>query len=256
MERISTQSHSVAAKLALAVLLVGGAFTAVTFASERPEAMIPLDKLSPSERERLRQVIPDYTFHRKVVLQRNTANARYEVLEYLLNHLDETSMVAQPLKIVEYRSERRPDGSYFADNRKGSAGSLWPLLSLPGERLYFAQGSDREGKQVEGKAVVLLRYRERDPGTTAFEMHAFVKVESWIKQLLAKIFLPLVVGTVDKRFGEVLDVPVIVAELAATNPGKVLAAIDSLPAEDRARLEEFRQLVLDNKKPKRSLARP
>ncbi|MCX7824132.1 MAG: hypothetical protein N2689_01060 [Verrucomicrobiae bacterium] len=211
----------------------------------KPESLIPMDQLDGPARVRVGQVVPGYTFHRQVRLGRDTFTARFELFEYLINHLDQTSIVAQPLKIVQYRSQRTADGGYWADNRKGAVGYLWPLYAAPGERVYFAQGSDREGKPVAGCAVVVVRYREKAPGVITCEMHAFVKVESWIQRLLARIFLPLVTGTVDRRFSEALEVPVLVSELATADPAKVIGVIDALPPEDRALLQEFRRMLLE-----------
>ena len=213
-------------------------------ASGKPESLIPLDKLDAGARARVGQVVPGYTFYRQVRIPRETFTARFDLFEYLINHLDQSSIIAERLKIVQYRSQRTPDGGYWADNRKGAAGYLWPLYAAPGDRLYFAQGSDHEGKPVAGCAVVVVHYREKTPGVITCEMHAFVKVESWIQRLLAHIFLPLVTGTVDRRFGEVLEVPVLVSEQATADPARVIGVIDSLASEDRAVLQEFRKLLV------------
>ncbi|MBM3890029.1 MAG: hypothetical protein FJ388_13010 [Verrucomicrobia bacterium] len=213
-------------------------------ASAKPESLIPLDRLDAAARARVGKVVPGYTFYRQVRVARDTFTARFDLFEYLINHLDQSSIVAQPLKIVQYRSQRTADGGYWADNRKGAVGYLWPLYAAPGERLYFAQGSDRAGKPVAGCAVVVVRYREQSPGVITCEMHAFVRVERWIQRLLARIFLPLVTGTVDRRFSEVLEVPVLVSEQATADPAKVIGVIDALPPEDRAMLQQFRRLLV------------
>jgi hypothetical protein len=226
------------------LLVIPVFLTCVALAADKPEALIPFDKLDDAAQARVREVVPGYTFYRKVRLSRYEVKARYDLFEYLINHLDQTSIVAQPLKIVEYRSVRLPDGGYWADNRTGASGYLWPLLEGRGERVYFVQGGERGKKTVEGRAVVLLFYREKEPGVIAYELHAFVKVESWIKRMLAKLFLPFVTGTVDRRFGETIDVPVLVSEQATADPGKVVGVIDGLPPEDRAVMAEFRNRIL------------
>lgn len=228
-------------RLLLAVALTAGASLAL--AAEKPESLIPFDKLDAATQARVRQVVPGHTFYRNVRLPKPTVHARYDVFEYLINHLDQCSIVAQLLKIVVYRSERRPDGSYFADNRKGAAGYLWPLLDAPGERLYFAQGVDKRGERVSGSAVILFRYREKQPDVIECELHGFVKVDSWMQRICALLFLPFITSTVDKRFGEVVDVPVQVGETATADPTKVLKLLDTLSPEDAAKLKEFRALL-------------
>ncbi len=225
----------------LPVALTIGAGLAL--AAEKPESLVPFDKLDTAAQARVRQVVPGHTFYRNVRLPKPTVHARYDVFEYLISHLDQCSVAAQALKIVKYRSERRPDGSYFADDRKGAAGYLWPLLDTPGERLYFAQGVDKRGERVSGSAVILFRYREKQPGVVECELHGFVKVDSWMQRLCALLFLPFITSTVDQRFGEVVDVPVQVSETATADPAKVLKQLDTLSPEDAAMIKEFRALV-------------
>jgi len=228
-------------RILLAVALATGAGLAV--AAEKPESFIPFDRLDAAAQARVRQVVPGYTFYRKVHLPKPTVRARYDLFEYLINNLDQCSVVAQLLKIIKYRSERRPDGSYFADNHKGAAGYLWPLLAAPGERLYFAQGADKKGEPVSGSAVVLFRYRETRPGVIECELHGFVKVDSWMQRLCALLFLPFITTTVDHRFGEVVDVPVQVGETATADSAKLLKLLDTLSPEDAAKLKEFRAML-------------
>lgn len=226
------------ATVAWAAMCVAGAF-----AAGKPEDILPFDKLDAAAQARLRLVVPGYTFYRKVQLTHPQVRSRYEVFEYLINHLDQCSIVAQPLKIVEYRSVRRPDGSYYADNRKGAVGCIWPLRAAPGERLYYAQGDDREGNLVVGCAVVMFLYREKSPGVIEGDLHAFVKIESWVQKLLALLFMPIVTGTVDRRFNEIVSVPVRVAEIATAEPAKVIAVMDAMPPKDREMVADFRTLL-------------
>ena len=121
--------------LLLAVTLTTSAGLAL--AAEKPESLIPFNKLDAAAQTRVRQVVPGHTFYRNVKLPKPTVHARYDVFEYLINHLDQCSVVAQLLKVVKYRSERRPDGSYFADDRRGAAPgtaalSTWQELERTG----------------------------------------------------------------------------------------------------------------------------
>ena len=228
-------------RLLLAVILTAGADPAM--AVGRNESLIPFDKLDPAALALVRQVVPGYTFYRKLHIPYDEFAARRDVFEYLGDHLDLTSILGQPLNVVRFRCERMPDGSFWADNQAGASGFLWPLYAAPGERMFFVQGSDRSSKAVEGCSVVLVRYHESGPGLIRCEIHAFVKVKGAMKRFLAGLFLPLVTGTVDRRFGEVLSIPVLVSEEASLDPAKVVAVIDSLPPEDAAKLGELRALL-------------
>ena len=241
-------NNGIGRRRALAIVAMIVMCVSVALAESKPEAIIPLDKLDAAGQARVRLVVPGYSFYRKVQLAHPVVRSRYDVFEYVVNHLDECSIVAQSLKIVEYRSVRRPDGSYFADNHKGAVGCIWPLRTVPGELLYYAQGDDREGKMVVGCAVVLFLYHEKGPGLIEGELHGFVKIDSWVQKLLAWLFMPIVTGTVDRRFNEIVEVPVLVAEKATAEPAKVLAVIDALPPADREMVAEFRKLLTASEK--------
>ena len=228
-------------RICLTLALTAGAGPAG--AAGRPDSMIPFDNLDAAALARVRQVVPGYTFYHKLRTPYGEFCARRDVFEYLGDHLDLTSILGQQLHVAKIRSERLPDGSFYADNHQGAKGIIWPLYAAPGERLFFVQGSDRSGDAVEGKSVVFVHYQEPAPGLIRCEVHAFVKLTTFFRQFLAGLFLPLVTGTVNQRFGEVLSVPVLVAEEATLDPDKVLAEIDSLPPEDKAKLKEFRALL-------------
>lgn len=226
--------------LLAAALTVGAGFA---MAGGKGESLIPFDKLDAAALARVREVVPGYTFYRRLRAPYGEFSARRDVFEYLGDHLDLTSILGQPLDVVRFRCERLPDGGIWADNHTGASGFLWLLYAVPGERLFYVQGSDRSGRAVEGCAVVLVRYHEPKPGLIRCELHAFVKVKSAFKRLLAGIYLPLVTGAVDRRFGEVLSIPVLVSEEATLDPDKVVAVMNSLPAEDAAKLRELRALL-------------
>ncbi len=215
----------------------------LALAAQKPESLIPFDKLDAAAQARVRQIVPGYTFYRRVHLSKPTIRARYDIFECLINSLDQSSIMAQLLKIVDYRRERRPDGSYFADNRKGAAGYLWPLLAAPGECLYFAEGADKKGKPVSGSAVLFFRYQETQPGVLKCELHGFAKVNNSMQRLGAILFMPFTAGTMDRRFREVVDAPMRVAEQSTANPAKVLKLMDTMSPEDAAKLKEFRALL-------------
>lgn len=239
--RVSRRILPVCIRLLLAAALTVGA--GLVMAAGKGEALIPCEKLDPAALARVRQVVPGHTFYRKLRTPCGEFSARRDVFEYLGDHLDVTSILGQPLKIVRFRCERLPDGGFWADNRAGASGFLWPLYAAPGERVFFVQGSDRSSKAVEGCAVVVVRYHEPEPGLIRCEVHAFVKVKSAFKRMLAGLYLPLVAGTVDRRFGEVLSIPVLVSEKATLDPDNVVAVMDSLPPEDAAKLGELRALL-------------
>jgi len=55
--------------------------------------------------------------------------------------------------------------------------------------------------------------------------------------------MPVVTGTVDRRFNEIVNVPVRVAETATAEPARLLALMDAMPAEDREKVADFRKLL-------------
>jgi hypothetical protein len=213
-------------------------------AAARPESLIPFAKLDAAGKARVRQVVPGCTLCRNVPMSRATLHARRDILEYLINNLDQTSVVAESLKIADYRRERRPDGSYFGDNHKGTSGYLWPLLAEPGERLYFGEGADKEGETESGRALLLFRYHEQQPDVIQCELYGFVKVDGAIEQFCMFLLRPFILGEVDSHLREVVDGPMRVAEEATAHPDRVLKLMDSMPREDAAKLQGLRALLV------------
>jgi hypothetical protein len=235
------RARLISIRLLLAVTLAVGASFAS--AAEKPASLIPFDKLDAAAQTRVRQVVPGYTFYRKLRTPYGEFCARRELFEYLGDHLDVTTILGQRLGVVKFRCERMSDGGVWADNGEGARGFLWPLHSAPGERLFFVRGSDRSGEAVEGDSVVVVRFQEPEPGLIRCEVHAFVRLKTFFRKFLASLFLPFVTGTVGRRFGDVVSIPVLVSEEATLDPEKVLAVIDALPPEDAAKLREFRALL-------------
>ena len=225
----------------LAVVLTTGGSAAL--ATQNPELLIPFDKLDEAARTRVRQVVPGYTLYRNIQKPRLTVHARYDIFDYLMSHLGQSSIVAQSLKFTNYRMERQSDGSYFADDHKGAAGYLRPLRVAPGERLFFCEGVDKGAAQQSGRAILLFHYRESQPGVLKCDLHGFVKVDGAMQRFCAVLFLPFIAGAVDRDLFEVVDEPMRVAEEATAHPAKVLKLMDSLPPEDAAKLKEFRALL-------------
>jgi hypothetical protein len=225
----------------LAVTLATG--KGLAHAAEAPDSLIPFDKLDAAAQARVRRVVPGYTFYRHVPMPKPALRARYDILHHLVSNLDQSALVAQSLKIEDSRRERRPDGSYFGDNHKGTSGCLWQLRSAPGEQLYFGEGSAKEADSESGRAVLLFNYRELEPGLLQCHLHGFVQVDGAFRRFCAFLFQPFIMGMVDSHLREVVDVPMRVAEEATAHPDRVLKLIDSMPADTAAKLKEFRTLL-------------
>lgn len=229
----------VCALLAVVLATVEG----FALAAGAPDSLIPFDKLDAAAKARVRRVVPGYTFYRHVPMPKPAIRARYDILHHLVSHLDQSSLVAQSLKIEDSRRERRPDGSYFGDNHKGTSGYLWQLRSAPGEQLYFGEGSAKEADSESGRAVLLFNYRELEPGLLQCHLHGFVQVDGAFRRFCAFLFQPFIMGMVDGHLREVVDTPMRIAEEATAHPDKVLKLIDSMPRQDAARVQEFRALL-------------
>lgn len=225
----------------LAVTLAAG--KGFAHAAETPDSLIPFDKLDAAAQARVRRVVPGYTFYRNVPMPKPAFRARYDIFRHLISNLDQSALVAQSLKIEDSRRERRPDGSYFGDNHKGTSGYLWSLRSAPGEELYFGEGSAKEADSDSGRAVLLFNYRELQPGLIQCNLHGFVQVDGAFRRFCAFLFQPFIMGMVDSHLREVVDTPMRVAEVATAHPDKVMGLIDAMSPTDAAKLKEFRALL-------------
>ena len=202
---------------------------------------IPFDSLSTSNRALVRSVTDHYTLRR--VYGAREFKARKPHLDFLMDHMDACSVLAENLGMIQYRAIRDAQGRIFADDQKGSKGYLTLAYSRGGKRVYHVQGTERGAFFVSGRGVAIIDYAQVNTNTIRYTGAMFVKVDNVVIAALAQLFEAFVKSTIDRHFNHVMRHPIKLSELALSDPQLLRDKISLMPEIDRALLAPFATLL-------------
>lgn len=207
-------------------------------------APIPFDALTVSNRFLVRAVTDQFTLRRAYAARQ--FKARQDVFEYLLDHMEVTSALAQSLGMIRYRARRDESGRVHADDREGAAGYFLCVHADDGKRVFYVEGAHRGLFSVRGRGVAILAYRQADAETIEYTGAVIVKVDHVVWAALAKLFAIFLQGTVDGHFRHLIRHPIRLSEMAMAEPDKLLEHIGRLPEADRQLAATFAAMVNSN----------
>jgi hypothetical protein len=208
------------------------------------ETLISFEAMTVTNRALVRAVMDHCTLRRQY--EPRQFAARQAVFEYLLDHMELTSALAQSLGMIRYRAWRDELGRLHADDREGAAGFLLTVHAGEGKRVFYIDGAQRGLFTVRGRGVAVLEYKQVDAETMEYTGAVFVRVDNAVLAALARVFAIFLQGTVDRHFRHVVRHPVRIAERAAREPERLLAHVAALPEADRALAAGFAELVRSN----------
>jgi len=203
--------------------------------------LIPFDSLTETNRALVRAVTDHYTLRREY--EAREFRARKQDFDYLLDHLDACSVLAERVGILQYRATRDAQGRLVADDHEGARGYIIEAFSGNGKRVYFVDGSKQALFTVEGRGVAVIDYAQAKTNTVRYTGAIFVKVDNVVLAALTQLFGMFLRGTVDYHFNHVLNHPIRVSELALSDPKLLLDQIGQMPEADRALLSPFAELL-------------
>jgi hypothetical protein len=212
--------------------------------------LIPFDSMTASNRALVQGVTDHYTLRREYATQE--FKGKVAVFEYLLDHMDACSALAQKLGLITYRATRAADGRLYADDHEGATGYLVNVHArdskpaVAGKRVIYVEGTQHGMFDVLGRGVAVVDYSQKTPGTIEYTRAAFVKVDNVVLAALAQLFSVFLRGTVDSHFTHVIRNPVVLSEKALVEPQKLLEEIARMPAVDQELLASFAALVRSN----------
>jgi hypothetical protein len=212
--------------------------------------LIPFDSLSPTNRALVRSVTDHYTLRREY--DAREFRARKQQVDYLMDHLDACSALAETVGLIQYRATGDVEGRYFADNHEGARGYIVEAYSSDGKRIYFVEGTERGLFNIEGRGVAVIDYAQTGTNTIRYTGAMFVKVDNVVIAALAQVFGIFLRGTVDRHFNHVLHHPIKLSEMALSDPQFLLEKIRQMPERDRVLLAPFAEsLGTDTNNPAR-----
>ncbi|NQU09259.1 hypothetical protein HQ590_00590 [bacterium] len=224
------------------VLLIGGSAIRLTAAEPRAAtALFPLDAVSATNRPLVQAVLELYTLRRDYPPR--SIVARAEHLEYLFDHIEACSVLAQQAGLIRYQATRDREDRIWADDRKGAKGYLTLVVVRPGQRVYYVAGSQQGLWEARDRGVVVVNCAHTAPDTIEYHAAALVKVDNAVLAFLAQMFSVFVRDTVDRNFEGVMRNSLVLSEKALCTPAHLRKLIDRLPPADQALLRSFRALL-------------
>jgi hypothetical protein len=232
---------------ALRTVLILGLFGAPIARSEgdtTASEVIPFDSMTVSNRDLVRSVTDHYTLRCEYPVEE--FKARVAIFEYLIDHMESCSALAQNVGLITYRATRHPDGRLYADDHAGAAGYMLNVYAAVGKRVIHVEGTEHGWFDVSGRGVAVVDYHATQAGMIEYTRTAFVKVDNVMLAALTQLFSVFLHGTVDSHFTHVIHNPIVLSERAEREPQPLLDQIGLMPEADQQLLAPLVALVRSN----------
>jgi hypothetical protein len=203
--------------------------------------VIPFNSMTVTNRTLVRGVTDHYTLRREYPAEQ--FNARVRVFEYLIDHMEVCSALAQQAGLITYRATRAADGRVRADDHAGATGYMLTVYAGDGKRIIYVEGVEHGLFAVRGRGVAIVEYHARADDVIEYTRTAFVKVDNVVLAAVAQLFSVFLHGTVDSHFTHVIRNPVVLSEQAEREPRKLLDHVGRMSEADQQLLAPFVALV-------------
>lgn len=171
-------------------------------------AALPLEQLSPENRQKVNTLLKSVSFYRR--LPTVTFPVEPEVYNYFMAHPDAAVSIWRAMKISKLQMWQTGRFNYEADTGDGSVGSLDILHSGTEKNLVTCDGvykSPLFTKPIEAKSLLMVQTSfARDADGIIHVTHRgdlFVSFPSQTIDVVSRIFSPLTVSMTDRTFTEV-----------------------------------------------------
>ena len=206
--------------------------------------LIPFDSLSVTNRALAHDVTDHPTLHCDYPAE--AFKGRIPMFEYLFDHMESCSALAQKVGLITYRATRDAEGRLHADDHDGAAGYMLTVYAGDGKRVIYVAGTQHGLFDASGRGVAVVDYHAKAGDEIEYTRTAFVKVDNVVLATMAQMFSIFLHGTVDKHFAKLIRNPVQLSEKAQSDPQKLLDLIAQMPVADQQLMAPFAELVRSN----------
>ena len=166
-------------------------------------------------------------------------------MEYFLDHLQEASLLLNEYGIHTLRIENDGTGRFHAEDESGLEGYFMLLNNSFHRREYAGSGSisSRVIPRIGADVVADIRFAESEKGGITNSLEFWVRVDSVIVDLLCRIFQPILLQILTRKFDHFITVVQQFTESIREDPEKAaMALLDGGSFESD--VEEFRKAFL------------
>lgn len=195
---------------------------------------IPFDQLTPDAVQRLRGVIEDASYFRRMPTQ--TIACEPEMYTFLIRHPEVVVGLWDVMGITKVSLERIGEYQLHGDDGAGTKCKMDLVFGSDNLHIYQSQGA-YEGnlwaRELKGRCIVCIHNRpaklkDGRSGMIAW-MDAFMKLENVGADLAVRTLGPLVAKTADHNFVECAGFFSQISQTAKTNPGGLTQIATQLP---------------------------
>ena len=154
---------------------------------------------------------------------------------FLLDHLDLTSALVRARGLGPYEIAAAGPGRFAADDHDGTKALVTLVRSLPGSRLYYAEGTHamKVFPKVRVAAAVFLEQRPVDapgcPGHVRTTFTVYARLRSRLLSAMVKALRPLLRDAIVRKLSRAFLVAHKLGVLLAQDPGPVAKDILASP---------------------------
>src|SRR5580704_11087811 len=134
--------------------------------------LIPFDSLTETNRNLVHDVTDHITLHCSYTAE--VFKARIPVFEYLFDHMESCSALAQKEGLITYRATRDVEGRLHADDHDGAAGYMFNVYAGNGKRVVYVAGTQHGLFDASGRGVAVLDYHSTTNDEIEYTRAAFV----------------------------------------------------------------------------------
>ena len=207
--------------------------------------VVPVDRLSESQRLRVEHVLADVAA--VVPLEAAEVKSRLEIYDFLLDEMPFTGGIVRELGRGKWQIARDPadPAAFTVADPQGYRLRFELILKEPERRFYLTKGVFHMGilPPLEGSTLVVIRMAQDGPVIRTDAM-VYVRVETPFYAQLAKGLRGTVEEKVRDRSGVFIRSARWVAEEAASRPDWLVEQVDGSHEVDQAVLAEFRKRFL------------
>lgn len=184
---------------------------------------IPFDQLTPDATSRLKSVIDDASYFRRMPTQ--TVECDPDMYTFLVRHPEVVVNIWDLMGITKVSLDRIGEYQLSGDDGAGTTCKMELVYGSNSLHVYQSVGAysgNLWARELRGKCVVMLHNRESKfpdgrPAVTAW-MDAFMKLDNVGAELVVKTLGPLVGKTADHNFVECAGFFSQISQTARTNP--------------------------------------
>lgn len=178
--------------------------------SERKKALasIPLSKLSPADRAKVKEVLGDISIYRRLPVE--VVPCDPEFFLFLVNRPDAVVSIWEALGLSDVRVEQVGKNTYKADDGHGTTANVEYLYRSHDCHLVLAEGHYQGPlfkRNVSGRCLMMLRsgyVRETDGNYyVTNRMDVFCNLDNLGIEVIAKTVNPVMGKVIDRNFTEI-----------------------------------------------------